>query len=133
FSTLANCEAAAGRSVARVASCNATGLVRAVAGLHRRFGVRGGHAVLVRCATDPDKARKGTVAGLTVSPGRTHHADDVARLLPGVRLLTQAVTAPTNRGHVALLALDLAEPAAEADVLDHLAATPRVLTDRLPL
>jgi glyceraldehyde-3-phosphate dehydrogenase (NAD(P)) len=133
FSTLANYEAAAGRDAAKVASCNTTGLVRVVAGLHRRFGVRGGHAVLVRCATDPDKAAKGVVAGLTVSPGRTHHADDVARLVPGVRLVTQAVTAPTNRGHVALLELDLGRPVDEAEVLRHLAATPRVVTDRLPM
>jgi glyceraldehyde-3-phosphate dehydrogenase (NAD(P)) len=133
FSTLANYEAAVGSSAVRVASCNTTGLVRVVAGLHRRFGVTAGHAVLVRCATDPDKAGKGVVAGLTVSPGCSHHAEDVARLVPGVRLVTQAVSAPTNRGHVALLGLDLERRPSAADLLGHLRATPRLLAERLPM
>jgi phosphoenolpyruvate phosphomutase len=127
FSTLANYEAALGQPAARVASCNTTGLVRLLAGLQPRFEVVRGHAVLVRCATDPDKAAKGLVNGATVTPGISHHAHDLALLLPGMQITTQAILAPMNQGHVALLHLELARPADRAAVVDWLGGAPRVL------
>jgi glyceraldehyde-3-phosphate dehydrogenase (NAD(P)) len=82
--------------------------------------------VLVRCATDPDKARKGVVNGAMVEAGRSHHADDLRQLLPGLELYSQAMAVPMRHGHVASLAVRLELPASSADVRQELAATPRM-------
>jgi glyceraldehyde-3-phosphate dehydrogenase (NAD(P)) len=133
FSSLANYEAAIGRSPVRVASCNTTALARTLASLHGGFGVTGGHAALICCAADPDRAGKGVVNDLTVSPGCSHHADDLERMLPGVRIVTQAISAPANQDHVALLHVRLGRPATAAEALERLARTPRIITDPQPM
>jgi glyceraldehyde-3-phosphate dehydrogenase (NAD(P)) len=131
FCASANYHDARGRVAVRVASCNVTGLARLLAPLHRRWGVRAASAALVRCAADPDKAAKGVVDGADIDAGASHHAEDVRRVLPGLRIHTQAITVPMTQGHVAMVTVELAtEPSAE-EVESLYASTPRIVLSEL--
>jgi glyceraldehyde-3-phosphate dehydrogenase (NAD(P)) len=125
----ANYDDARGRSVVRVASCNVTGLVRLLAPLQRHFGVRGAGAALIRCAADPNKGSKGVVDGVELRTARSHHAEDVRRIIPGIDLHTQALSVPMTQGHVAMMTIELSREVALDDLVDLYSSTPRVLLD----
>jgi glyceraldehyde-3-phosphate dehydrogenase (NAD(P)) len=114
---------AARAQAVRVASCNTTALARMVA----RLGVssvRRLEAVVLRCSTDNDKARKGRTNGALVEAGSSHHAADLRALVPGLNAVSQAVVVPMTCGHVIHLRLvaDLSMP----DALRRLGNEPRL-------
>ncbi len=121
-----NFESAKTRITSRIPSCNAIGLLRVFTPLWREHRLLGGHAVIIRCASDPDKASKGDPVGITPSMGLSHHAQDLGYLLPELAVTSQAVSVPTNRGHVIQLMLQFEKPCFTQDVLLTLAKTPRV-------
>jgi len=100
FTTVARSSEPQGASL-RVTSCNTTGLARIVAALHQIGDVLRVTAVLVRAASDSDKASKGSPNAVLAHLGPTHHAEDLAGLFPGIAFETAGCHVPTNRGHLA--------------------------------
>ncbi|UQE03629.1 type II glyceraldehyde-3-phosphate dehydrogenase [Bradyrhizobium japonicum] len=129
FNSLVNFKNAAGRTTARVGSCNTTGLSRLLRTLDGSFGVASVKAVLLRCATDPNKAHKGIVNGAVISLGMSHHAEDLKRMFPHVTIETQAVAVPMTHGHVANLFIRLGDAATGDAVEGILRSTPRIEVD----
>jgi glyceraldehyde-3-phosphate dehydrogenase (NAD(P)) len=126
FNSLVNFKGAAGRMAARVGSCNTTGLSRLLRALDGRFGVESAKAVLLRCATDPNKANKGIVNGALVTLGMSHHAEDLKRMFPHITIETQAVAVPMTHGHVVNLFIRLGTATTRDAVEGILRSTPRI-------
>jgi glyceraldehyde-3-phosphate dehydrogenase (NAD(P)) len=115
------------RSV-RIPSCNTTALVRLAALLGGPERIQRLRAVIIRSATDPDKAFKGALNSLAAAAGRSHHAEDVRRFLPQLDIVTLAATAPVNCGHLASLFIEMRTAASAADIMERLAQSPRIIS-----
>ena len=126
FCTFVNFSDVSGYSAARIPSCNTTGLVRLLSALDRAWSVGSVKAVLARCASDPDKSRKGVVNGAILTPSPSHHGPDVQLLLPHIEILTQSITVPMTHGHVISLFVDLACAVGVDDVVNYLGVLPRI-------
>ncbi|MFI7019991.1 type II glyceraldehyde-3-phosphate dehydrogenase [Streptomyces sp. NPDC050164] len=80
----------------RMPSCNTTALGRLVAALPPLASLT---AVVLRCATDSDKAAKGVTNGAVLGGQPSHHGADIAHLVPGLRATSAAATLPMTCGH----------------------------------
>lgn len=121
FTSVVRCEGSR-RDVARIASCNTTALARIVAAAMGAGDIRSVTAVLVRAATDRDKAGKGAPNATISHLGSTHHAEDLQRLFPTVAFETVGCHVPTNLGHLAHVFIDWTETPTAETVVAHLAA-----------
>jgi glyceraldehyde-3-phosphate dehydrogenase (NAD(P)) len=83
----------------RLTSCNTTALARVVAAVGPE-NIAELDATVVRCCTDRDKANKGITNGAVLGPVPSHHASDLASVVPGLRARSMAMTVPMNVGHV---------------------------------
>lgn len=111
----------------RVISCSSTGSTRMVWALHRAFGLERGFISLWRRAADPGKASKTPVNALTPYPGQSHHAPDIATVLPGLNLYSMSADCPTTLSHVLTIEADLACAPSLDKVRRALDKTPRII------
>jgi glyceraldehyde-3-phosphate dehydrogenase (NAD(P)) len=117
-----NASAAIGATAVRLASCNTTALARTVAALG---DVDELDATVVRCATDTDKAGKGITNGVVFGHEHSHHASDLADVVPGLTARSVALTAPMTSGHIIHVRLTLRGDGTSA-ALDLAAAQSRI-------
>ena len=110
----------------RIPSCNTTALVRVLTAIGGVSVLRSVRAVLIRSATDPDKAYKGTVNNLIPSPGLSHHGKDLKAFWPTLDVQTLAVSAPVNCGHLMEIFATLATSVTRQEILDGLTRAARV-------
>ncbi|WP_010626774.1 type II glyceraldehyde-3-phosphate dehydrogenase [Halomonas sp. KM-1] len=87
-------------STVRVLSCNTTGLIRLIQAITLLTEISCIRAVLIRSSTDPDKSFKGDVNNIQSFPGKSHHGSDIKHFFPNLDIITQAVSAPVNCGHL---------------------------------
>lgn len=129
FVAQCNFEAAVGKSMVRVVSCNTTGLCRVLGALESGLGISLARAVLARRATDPDDVKKGPIDAVVLDPTTvpSHHAPDVQSVLPGLNLVTMAFKVPTTHMHLHSLVVGLKKPAERDQVIKHLEDAPRVM------
>ena len=130
FSSFANYDDAKEKSALKIGSCNTTGLVRTLLPLHCRYGIDSVHGVMVRCATDPNKAEKGVSNAAHFVPGLSHHGEDIERLIPGVKFYSQAVAVPMIFGHVAFLSIRMKHRPDRDETIEILRESPRVQLSR---
>lgn len=104
---------ALGQPSIRLPSCNTTALGRLIAGLGPS-DVAEIRAVLVRCATDADKAHKGVTNGTVFDVRPAHHGPDLESLVQGIRARVRGAHVPVICGHVALVEARLRTPVATA-------------------
>ncbi|WP_326615233.1 type II glyceraldehyde-3-phosphate dehydrogenase (plasmid) [Streptomyces scopuliridis] len=90
----------------RMPSCNTTALGRLVAALPPLASLT---AVVLRCATDSDKAAKGITNGAVLGGLPSHHGPDIAHLVPGLQAISAAATLPMTCGHCVHVSVTLAE------------------------
>jgi glyceraldehyde-3-phosphate dehydrogenase (NAD(P)) len=127
FNAFANYTEVLGRKRVRVISCSSTGSTRMVWALHRVFGLKQGFLSLWRRAADPGKCSKTPLNALTPVMGQSHHAPDVATVLPGLTLYSMSADCLTTLGHVVTMQADLQRPATRAEVIAVLERTPRII------
>ncbi|WP_316161081.1 type II glyceraldehyde-3-phosphate dehydrogenase [Bradyrhizobium sp. SZCCHNRI20481] len=127
FCASVNFAQARGLRSVRVVSCNTTGVARVFAVLLGIAGAFEARLVLVRSATDGDKAHKGDAVGLSAEHGLSHHAEDLRAFWPTLPITSLAIKAPTNRGHLISAFLRFQTPPDRGALLAALAATPRIL------
>lgn len=108
---------------ARVPSCNTTALARVLLPLLdlARGDLRGA-ATIIKCATDADKASKGSPTGLRAIPHHSHHGRDLQELDTRLQITTSSYAAPMITGHV----IDLWLPGTTngVDIIGRLAPEP---------
>ena len=128
FVAQCNFEAAVGKSMVRVVSCNTTGLCRTINAVDRAIGVSKSRAVLARRATDPDDVKKGPIDAVVLDPTTlpSHHGPDVQTVLPKMSIVTMAFKVPTTHMHLHSLILTLKKPASKEEVVKALQDAPRV-------
>ena len=130
FSFVAQCnyEAARGKKMVRVVSCNTTGLCRALHALDSSLGVEKARAVLARRAADPDDVKKGPIDAVVLDPTTlpSHHGPDVQTVLPSIPIVTMAFKIPTTHMHLHSLILSLKKAATKEEVVKALQVAPRL-------
>ena len=128
FVAQCNYEAAAGKDLVRVVSCNTTGLCRTINAVDKAVGVSRARAVLARRATDPDDVKKGPIDSVVLDPTTlpSHHGPDVQTVLPHNPQVTMAIKVPTTHMHLHSLILSLKKQATKEDVIKGLQSAPRI-------
>ncbi|MFC7136432.1 type II glyceraldehyde-3-phosphate dehydrogenase [Halobaculum litoreum] len=115
--------AAADADVARVVSCNTTGLSRLLAPLVEEYGVEKARVTLVRRGGDPGQTSRGPINDILPDPVTvpSHHGPDVNTIIPDVDIDTLGVKVPATLMHLHSVNVTLeAEPTADEvrDLLD---------------
>jgi len=128
FVAQCNYEAAAGKDMIRVVSCNTTGLCRTLGAVDKAIGVSRARAVLARRATDPDDVKKGPIDAVVLDPTTlpSHHGPDVQTVLPNIPIVTMAFKVPTTHMHLHSLILSLKKGATKEEVVRALQVAPRL-------
>lgn len=127
FNAAVTYDDAADVRMARILSCNGTGLCRPMVALDERFGVESVQATIVRRGGDPDQPDRGPIDDVIPDPIAlpSHHGRDLERLFPDTPVTTIALKVPTTIMHVQTVSIALsASPTAET-VRRRLAAEPR--------
>jgi glyceraldehyde-3-phosphate dehydrogenase (NAD(P)) len=131
FSFVAQCnyEAAVGKKVVRVVSCNTTALCRVLHALDTNFEVTKARAVLARRAADPDEIGKGPIDAIVPDPITlpSHHGPDVQSVMEGLKITTMAIKVPTTHMHLHSLMVTMKKPVKDADVIAALEREPRIM------
>ena len=120
-----NYHLAVGRPSIRLPSCNTTALGRLIAAIGPA-DVADLRAILIRCGTDTDKARKGSTNGTIFDIGLSHHGADLESVTTGIRVRVRGAYVPAVCGHVALAEVTLRRPVAAA-MADQLSQASRIV------
>lgn len=127
FSSFANYAAAAGRDAARVVSCNTTAECRILSTLNREFLIDDAFIAITRRGADPANITSGPInATVPVLPGFSHHAPDIATVIPELNVRSMAVIASTTLMHVHILRVEVGSSVTKDEVVELFASTPRV-------
>jgi len=128
FVAQVNWEAAVDADFVRVVSCNTTGLCRTLSAIHKKYGIEGVHATMIRRAADPWDIYHGPVNAIVphlVVP--SHHGPDVRTIMPDVDIFTTSLSVPTTLMHVHSVSVDLIDKSATVeDVIELFRNTTRV-------
>ncbi|MDA4114897.1 MAG: type II glyceraldehyde-3-phosphate dehydrogenase, partial [Thaumarchaeota archaeon] len=129
FVAQCNFEAARGRRMTRVVSCNTTGLCRTLHALEKNFGIAKARAVLIRRAADPDEIAKGPIDAIVPDPISlpSHHGPDVQSVMTGLKITTMAVKVPATHMHLHSLMVTLKRPPTKEEAILAFQSEPRVL------
>jgi len=129
FVAQCNYDAARGRRMTRVVSCNTTGLCRTLHALETHFGIVRARAVLIRRAADPDEIGKGPIDAIVPDPIAlpSHHGPDVQSVLAGLKITTMAVKVPATHMHLHSLMVTLKRPPTKEEAVLALQSEPRIL------
>lgn len=129
FNSEANYHDALGRELARVVSCNTTGLVRVLYALDTAFGVRKARVTLMRRAADPNDIKTGPINALMPDPIKlpSHHGTDVNSILPKIDITTMAVKTSTTLMHLHALNIELKKACSEDDIIKVFEKRPRIM------
>ncbi len=128
FNSEANYSDGLGRDLARVVSCNTTGLVRILYALDNAFGVKKARVTLMRRAADPNDIKTGPINALIPDPIKlpSHHGPDVNSILPDIDITTMAVKTSTTLMHLHALNIELKKKCSESDVIGVFEKRPRI-------
>jgi glyceraldehyde-3-phosphate dehydrogenase (NAD(P)) len=128
FNARSNFEAAADADVARVVSCNTTGLSRVIAPLQEEYGVEKVRATLVRRGGDPAQSGRGPINDILPDPVTlpSHHGPDVQTIFPDLNIDTLGLKVPATLMHMHSLNVTLSTEADAKAVRDLLADENRI-------
>ncbi len=128
FNSEANYHDALGRELARVVSCNTTGLVRVLYALDTAFGVKKARVTLMRRSADPNDIKTGPINALIPDPIKlpSHHGTDVNSILPKIDITTMAVKTSTTLMHLHALNIELKKACSEDDIIKVFEKRPRI-------
>ena len=128
FNSEANYDAAIGRDLTRVVSCNTTGLTRALYPLDQEFGVKKSRVTLMRRAADPGNIKSGPINAIVPDPISlpSHHGPDVKSIMPHLEIATVAVKLSTTIMHFHALNVELEKDFEPQDIIDLYASRPRI-------
>jgi len=127
FNASANYSEGLGKDLARVVSCNTTGLCRTLYPIYKELGIEWVQATMIRRSADPGDSKKGPINAIEpVLKVPSHHGPDVQTVVPGINIQTLAVKVPTTIMHLHTLVVKLGKPATKEQVLDIWKNEPRI-------
>ncbi len=128
FVASANYESAIGRNSTRVVSCNTTSTVRTLMALRNAGLLARARGVLIRRATDPWESHLNGIINTMVPEKKipSHQGPDAKTVVPDLDVVTMAVKAPENVGHLHYWIIELSREASRDDVLDAFRQAPRI-------
>lgn len=128
FNAQSNYKNAFDKQMARVVSCNTTGLLRTFGSLHQKGWVKKARAILFRRATDPWESHKEGMINTVLPEVDTpsHQTPDAQSVIPGLNLVSVAAEGPFNLGHIHFAMVELSEDLKREDIIDHYWETPRI-------
>jgi glyceraldehyde-3-phosphate dehydrogenase (NAD(P)) len=102
FNARANYDDARDADVARVVSCNTTGLSRLIAPLAEAYGIEKVRATLVRRGGDPAQTGRGPINDILPNPVSlpSHHGPDVNTIFPELAIDTLGLKVPATLMHM---------------------------------
>ena len=129
FVAQCNFDAAVGKSMVRVVSCNTTALCRAMHALDTNFRVKKARVVLARRAADPDEVGKGPIDAVVPDPVTvpSHHGPDVQTVMENLNISTMAFKIPTTHMHLHSIMTTLHSRPKTEEVVEALAREPRIM------
>ncbi|WP_435349728.1 type II glyceraldehyde-3-phosphate dehydrogenase [Haloarchaeobius sp. HRN-SO-5] len=118
FNARANYDETTGADVARVVSCNTTGLSRLVAPLQEEYGIEKVRATLVRRGGDPAQTGRGPINDILPNPVSlpSHHGPDVNTIFPDLAIDTLGLKVPATLMHTHSINVTLESTPDAADV-----------------
>ncbi len=122
----ANYAKGVGQDFLKLTSCNTSGLIRAVAGLDRAFGVERVAITIIRRVADPGDTYRGLVDVLEMDPIPNHQAVDLMEIMPQVKATGLLVHTPVTHGHIITIVATPKERATKDAVLGAFEDDPRV-------
>jgi glyceraldehyde-3-phosphate dehydrogenase (NAD(P)) len=128
FNARANYDDAADADLARVVSCNTTGLSRLIAPLQEAYGIEKVRATLVRRGGDPAQSGRGPINDILPNPVTlpSHHGPDVNTIFPDLAIDTLGLKVPATLMHTHSINVTLdAEPEGAAAVRELLESESR--------
>jgi glyceraldehyde-3-phosphate dehydrogenase (NAD(P)) len=128
FVASANYESAIGRDSTRVVSCNTTATVRTLTALRDAGLLQKARGVLIRRATDPWESHLNGIIN-TMVPEKSipsHQGPDAKTVEPDLDVVTMAVMAPMNVGHLHYWTVELTREAPRDEVLAALSRNTRI-------
>ena len=128
FVASANYETAIGRESTRVVSCNTTATVRTLGALRNAHLLVRARGVLIRRATDPWESHLNGIINTMVPEKKipSHQGPDAKTVVPDLDVVTMAVKAPENVGHLHYWIIELLRKASPDDLLDAFRQSPRI-------
>lgn len=122
-----NYAAAVGQDHVRVVSCNTTGLVRVLGGIHRAKDVKLATVTLIRRGSDSNDHKSGPINAIIPSlESPSHHGPDVRCVIPDIEVFSSAYVVPTTLMHVHDLQMEVRKDFEVDEILHILHRTPRV-------
>jgi glyceraldehyde-3-phosphate dehydrogenase (NAD(P)) len=120
FNARANYNDAERGDLARVVSCNTTGLSRLVAPLQEAYGIEKVRATLVRRGGDPAQSERGPINDILPDPVTlpSHHGPDVNTIFPDLSIDTLGLKVPATLMHTHSVNVTLESEPAAAEVRD---------------
>lgn len=133
FVAQANYTSALGRDATRVVSCNTTSTVRVLGALQDAGLLAAARGVLIRRATDPWESHLGGVMNTVVPEPSipSHQGPDARTVRPDLDVVTIAAKAAHTQTHNHYWTLRLTRPASRDEILDAIAAAPRIAFIRM--
>ena len=127
FVAQCNYDKAINKKFIRVVSCNTTGLCRTLGAVHKKVGIEGVHATMVRRAADPWDIYHGPINSIVpVLELPSHHGPDARTVIPDFEIYTTAMTVPTTIMHVHSITADLKQEISTEDIINLFKNTTRV-------
>ena len=113
----------------RVVSCNTTALCRIITQLNEKHPIKKVRVAIARRSVDPGAgSRKGPANAWQPSMNYpSHHAIDVSRVIPEIKISSLAGIAPMTlmHGHMVFVEFEKA-PASAEEAIEHLSLNPRI-------
>ncbi|HEX6206794.1 MAG TPA: type II glyceraldehyde-3-phosphate dehydrogenase [Actinomycetota bacterium] len=128
FVAQANYEEALDGDLARVVSCNTTGITRVLSALRARDLVERARAVLIRRGTDPWESHAGGLINTLLPEAGvpSHQGPDAKTVIPDLDVVTMAAAGPFNLAHVHFTWVEAPREVDRAEVLDAFREAPRI-------
>jgi len=128
FVASASYESAIGRESTRVVSCNTTATVRTLTAIRNAGLLDRARGVLIRRATDPWESHLGGIINTLVPEKEipSHQGPDAKTVVPDLDVVTMAVKAPENVGHLHYWIVELSRESSRDEVLDAFRRTSRI-------
>lgn len=128
FVAQVNYELALNRDLARIVSCNTTGLSRVVHTLHARGWVKRVRAVIMRRGTDPWESHLNGMINTVVPETKvpSHQGPDVQTVIPDLDITTLAAAGPFNLSHIHFAMVEVKAAVSIEDILEAFRQAPRI-------
>jgi len=127
FVAQCNYNEALNKDIARIVSCNTTGLCRTLDAINKEYSVQSVHATMIRRGADPGDIHHGPINAIVpVLEMPSHHGSDVQTVLHGMEIFTTALSVPSTLMHVHTLTVDVKKKAVVEDIINLFRNTTRV-------